>query len=331
MFDTRRREFITLLGGAAAWPYMARAQQPDRMRRIGVLMANAKSDPETQRYIKAFLQGLQELGWADGRNVQIAYRWGGANLDRIRTYAAELVGLKPDVILAQTALVVAPLQRETRTVPIVFLQIVDPVESGLVAGLARPGGNLTGFTSFEFSTATKWLEILKEIAPSVTRVATILNPVQSPQVGILRAIETVARSVGVLLTAAGVSDAAEIERAVTDFARELNGGLIVVPNPVTIGHRELIIALAARHRLPAVYAYRYFVTDGGLISYGPHFVDQYQQAAGYVDRILKGEKPADLPVQAPTKYELVINLKAAKTLGLTVPPTLLARADEVIE
>jgi ABC-type uncharacterized transport system substrate-binding protein len=241
------------------------------------------------------------------------------------------VELKPDVILAQTALVVAPLQRETRTVPIVFLQIVDPVESGLVASLARPGGNLTGFTPFEFSTTTKWLEILREIAPGVTRVATILNPVQSPQVGILRAIETVARSVGVLLTAAGVSDAAEIERAVSDFARESNGGLIVVPNPVTIGHRELIIALAARHRLPAVYAYRYFVADGGLISYGPHFVDQYRQAAGYVDRILKGEKPADLPVQAPTKYELVINLKTAKTLGLDVPATLLARADEVIE
>jgi ABC-type uncharacterized transport system substrate-binding protein len=224
----RRRTFITLLGGAAAsWPLAARAQQHDRMRRIGVLMANAESDPETQRYIKAFLQGLQELGWAHGRNVQIEYRWGGANLDRIRTYAAELVELKPDVILAQTALVVAPLQRETRTVPIVFLQIVDPVESGLVASLARPGGNLTGFTPFEFSTTTKWLEILREIAPGVTRVATILNPVQSPQVGILRAIETVAGSVGVLLTAAGVSDAAEIERAVSDFARESNGGLIV--------------------------------------------------------------------------------------------------------
>jgi putative ABC transport system substrate-binding protein len=327
-----RRAFITLLGGAAAaWPISARSQLGERMRRIGVLIAVDESDPEAQRYIKTFLQGLQELGWAHGRNVEIEYRWGAANLDRIRTYAAELVGLKPDVILAQTALVVAPLQRETSTVPIIFMQIVDPVESGFVASLARPGGNLTGFTPFEFSTATKWLEILKEIAPGVTRVATILNPVQSPQVKILRAIEAVAPSVGLRLTAAEVSDAAEMERAVDAFARESNGGLIVVPNAVTISHRELIIALAARHRLPAVYAYRYFVVDGGLICYGPHFVDQYRQAAGYVDRILKGEKPADLPVQAPTKYELVINLKTAKALGLDVPATLLARADEVIE
>ena len=250
MFDTRRREFITLLGGAAAWPFMARAQQPDRMRRIGVLMANAERDPETQRLHQSIAQGLQELGWADGRNVQIEYRWGGANLDRIRTYAAELVGLKPDVILAQTALAVAPLQRETRTVPIVFMQVVDPAESGFVASLARPGGNLTGFTPFEFSTATKWLEILKEIAPGVSRVATVFNPAQSPQVKILRAIETVAPSFGVLLTAAGVSDAVEIERAVGAFAHESNGGLIVVPNPVTISHRELIIALAADTAFP---------------------------------------------------------------------------------
>jgi putative ABC transport system substrate-binding protein len=327
----KRRNFITLLGGVAAWPLAARADQGERVRRVGVLIAFDESDPEAQRYIKAFLQGLQELGWAHGRNVEIEYRWGAANLDRIRTYAAELVRLKPDVILAQTALVVAPLQRETSTVPIVFMQIVDPVESGFVASLARPGGNLTGFTPFEFSTATKWLELLKEIAPGVTRVATILNPVQSPQVKMLRAIETVAPSVGVLLTAAGVCDAAEIEPAIIAFAREPNGGLIVMPNPVTIGHRELIIALAARHRLPVVYAYRYFVADGGLISYGPHFVDQYRQAAGYVDRILKGEKPADLPVQAPTKYELAINLRTAKALGLEVPPMLLALADEVIE
>jgi putative ABC transport system substrate-binding protein len=327
----RRREFIALLGGAAtALPLPARAQQVERMRRIGVLMATAESDPEDQRNIKAFLQGLQELGWAHGLNVQIEYRWGGAS-HRIRTYAAELAGLKPDVILAQTTLVVSPLQRETRSTPIVFMQIVDPVESGFVASLARPGGNLTGFTPFEFSTTTKWLEILKEIAPSITRVATILNPVQSPQVEILRAIETAAPSVGLNLTVVGVSDVAEIERAASIFAREPNGGLIVVPNPLTIAHRELIIALAARHRLPAIYAYRFFVADGGLISYGPHLADQYRQAAGYVDRILKGEKPADLPVQAPTKYELVINLKTAKALGTNISSRLLARADELIE
>ena len=328
----RRREFITLLGGAAAvWPLAARAQQVDRVRRIGVLMGADEGDPEAQRYIKAFLLRLQELGWVHGRNVQIDYRWGGADSDRIRTYAGELVGLKPDVILAQTSLVMPPLQRETRTIPIVFMQINDPVESGMVASMAHPGGNITGFTSFELTVGGKWLEMLKEIAPSVTRVAVILNPVQSPQVAILRAIEAVAPSVGVPVTVAGVQDAAGIERAVSAFARESNGGLIVLPNPVTIGNRKLIIALAARHRLPAVYAYRYFVTDGGLMSYGVDLADLYRRAAGYVDRILKGEKPADLPVQAPTKYELVINLKTAKALGLAVPPSVLTRADEVIE
>jgi len=326
-----RRDFITLIGGvAAAWPLATRAQQ-SAVRRIGVLMSTAESDPETQRYIRSFQQRLQDLGWVHGRNVQIEYRWGGASSDRIRTYASELVGLKPDVILAQTALVVAPLQRETSTVPIVFMQIVDPLESGFVASLARPSGNLTGFTPFELSTATKWLELLKELAPRVARVATIFNPVQSPQLAQFRAIERVAPSVGVLVTRTGVSDPADIESAVRAFARGSNGGLIVVPNPVTITHRRLIIALADRYQLPAVYAYRYFVADGGLISYGPHFEDQYRQAAGYVDRILRGEKPGDLPVQAPTKYELVINLKTAKTLGLDVPPMLLARADEVIE
>jgi putative ABC transport system substrate-binding protein len=332
----KRREFITLLGGAAAassnlWPLAARAQQPDRVRRIGVLLPLAEGDPEGQGYIKAFLQGLQALGWVPGRNLQIEYRWGGADSDRIRTYAGELVGLKPDVILAQTSLVMPPLQRETRTVPIIFMQINDPVESGLVASIARPGGNITGFTSFELTVGGKWLEMLKEIAPGVTRVAVILNPVQSPQIAILRAIEAVAPSVGVAVTVAGVQDAAGIEQAVSTFSRESNGGLIVLPNPITNGNRKLIIALAARHRLPAVYAYRYFVVDGGLMAYGVDLADLYRRAAGYVDRILKGEKPADLPVQAPTKYELVINLKTAKALGLTVPPTLLARADEVIE
>jgi putative tryptophan/tyrosine transport system substrate-binding protein len=328
----RRREFITLLGGAAAtWPLAAYAQQGDRMRRIGVLMGTVEGDPEAQRYIKSFLQGLQALSWVPGRNVQIETRWGGADTDRIRSYASELVGLKSDVILAQTSLVVVPLQRETRTVPIVFMQINDPVESGLVASMAHPGGNITGFTSFELTVGGKWLEMLKEIAPGVTRVAVILNPVQSPQVAILRAIEAVAPSVGVPVTAVGVQDAAGLEPVVSAFARGSNGGLIVLPNPVTIGNRKLIIGLAARHRLPAVYAYRYFVTDGGLMAYGVDVAALYRRAAGYVDSILKGEKPADLPVQAPTKYDQVINLKTAKALGLSVSPTLLTRADEVIE
>ena len=327
----QRREFILALGGAAAWPLAARAQQRDGMRKIGVLMGTVEGDPEAQRYIKSFLQGLQALGWVPGRNVQIEYRWGGADSDRIRTYAGELVGLKPDVILAQTSLVMPPLQRETRTVPIVFMQINDPVESGLVASMAHPGGNITGFTSFELTVGGKWLEMLKEIAPGVTRVAVILNPVQPPQVAILHAIEAVAPSVGVPVTAVGVQDAAGLEPAITAFARESNGGLIVLPNPVTIGNRKLIIALAARHRLPAVYAYRYFVTDGSLMAYGVDVAALYRRAASYIDRILKGEKPADLPVQAPTKYDQVINLKTAKAIGLTVPPAPLTRADEVIE
>ena len=328
----RRREFAAgVAGSAAAWPLAARAQRGERMRRIGVLLGISESDPEGQKYVSAFRQGLQELGWAHGRNVQIEYRWSGADPDRIRTYAAELVRLKPDVIFANSSLIVAPLQRETRTIPIVFTQINDPVESGFVASMARPGGNITGFTPFEFSATAKWLEMLKEIAPGVKRVAVILNPVQAPQVGMLRAIEAVAPSLGLSLTAAGADGAAEIERAISAFAREPNGGLIVLPNPITIGHRKLIIDLAARHRLPAVYAYRYFVADGGLMSYGVNMADLFRRAAAYVDLILKGAKPADLPVQAPTKYELAINLKTAKALGPTVPPMLLVRADEVIE
>jgi putative ABC transport system substrate-binding protein len=327
----RRREFITLLGGAAAaWPLSARAQQAE-MRRIGVLFPLAEGDPSGQGYIKSFLKGLQALGWIPGRNLQIDYRWSGTNSDRIQTHAAELIGLKPDVILAQTTLVVPALQRETRSIPIIFMQINDPVESGLVASMAHPGGNITGFMSFELTVGGKWLEVLKEIAPTVNRVAVVMNPSQSPQVAILRAIEAVAPSVGVAVTVAGVQDAAGIERAVEAFAREPNGGLIVLPNPITNGNRGLIASLAVRHRLPAVYAYRYFITDGGLMSYGVDLADLYQRAAGYANRILKGEKPADLPVQAPTKYELVINLKSAKALGLVVPPALLARADEVIE
>ena len=327
----KRRKFIAVLGGAAAWPLTARAQQPERMRRVGVLITATERDPETQRYIKAFGQGLQESGWARGRNVQIEYRWGGMNHDRIRVFAAELVMLKPDVILAHTAVVVTALQQETRTVPIVFMQIIDPVESGFVVSLARPGGNLTGFIPFEFSIATKWLEILKQIAPDVRHVTTFLNPAHPHQFRLLREIETVAPAAGVLLSVAGVSNGADIERAVNAIRSESNGGLIVVPSPVTVGLRELIITLAARYRIPAIYAYRHFVADGGLISYGPHFVNQYRQAAGYVDHILRGEKPADLPVQAPTKYELVINMKTAKALGLDAPPVLLARADKLIE
>jgi putative tryptophan/tyrosine transport system substrate-binding protein len=328
----KRREFITLIGGAAAgWPMVARAQQPERMRRIGVLVGFAESDAEGQRYIKAFLQGLQDLGWAPGRNVQFEYRWGGADPDRIQAYATELVGLKPDVILAQTALVLVPLQQETHTIPIVFMQVIDPVESGFVASMARPTGNLTGFAPFEASVTTKWLEMLKEISPSVIQVAVILNPDQSPNIIMLRAIEAVATTLGARLTVAGVHNAADIERAINALMRESNGGLIVLPNPVTLNHRELIIALAAKHRLPAIYPYRYFVAAGGLMSYGADIVAQYRQAATYIDRILKGAKPADLPVQTPTKYELVINLTTAKALGLTIPQSLLARADEVIE
>jgi putative ABC transport system substrate-binding protein len=327
----KRREFITLMGSAAAWPHGARAQPAEQKRRIGVLMSDKETDPAAQTYARVFQQGLQERGWANGHNAQIEYRWGAANLDRIRAYAAELVALKPDVILAQTALAVTPLQQQSSSIPIVFMLIVDPVESGFVASLARPGGNMTGFTPFEASIATKWLKLLKEIAPAISRVGVVFNPVQAPQVVMLRQIETVARSAGVLLVPLAVSNTAEIEGAVDAFAREANSGMIVLPNPATITNRERIIALAARYRLPAVYPYRYFVRDGGLASYGSDFADQYRRAAGYVDRILRGEKPADLPVQAPTKYELVINLKTAKALGLTVPQTLLATADEVIE
>jgi putative ABC transport system substrate-binding protein len=331
MLGVRRREFITLLGGASAWPLTARAQQAERMRRVGVLMATAESDQEGQRYIKAFLQGLQALGWRHGRNIQIEFRWGGADANRIQTYAAELVRLKPDVILAQNSLAVVSLQRETRTIPIVFAQLSDPVESGFVTSLARPNGNITGFTPAEFSISGKWLELLKEVAPGVTRVVILFNPDQPPNVGMLRAIEAAAPSFGVSLTPIGVHSASEIERSLTAFAHEPNGGLIVVPNPVVIRNRELIIALAARHRLPAIYAYPYFVTEGGLMAYGIDPASLYPRAAGYIDRILKSEKVTELPVQTPTKYELVINLKTAKALGLDVPWILQQRADEVIE
>jgi putative ABC transport system substrate-binding protein len=326
----KRREFITLFGGAAAWPLAARAQQGDPMRHIGVLMSTGAGDPEGQARIAAFLDGLHQLGWSDGRNVQIDTRWpAGSDVDQVRKYAAELVALAPDVILATGNTATGPLQQATHTVPIVFVVTADPVGNGYVASLARPGGNTTGFSFIEFGISGKWLELLKEIAPRVTRVA-VLREIPTG-LGQLGAIQSVAPSFGVELIPVDVRDPGEIERAVTEFARRSNGGLIVTAGGLTIVHRELIITLAAQHRLPAVYWNRMYAPGGGLISYGPETIDQYRRAAGYVDRILKGEKPADLPVQAPTKYELVINLKTAKALGLEVPPTLLARADEVIE
>jgi putative tryptophan/tyrosine transport system substrate-binding protein len=327
----KRRDFITLIGGAAAWPLAARAQQPERMRRVGVLMHLAADDPEGQARIAAFTQGLQELRWTIGRNVRIDYRWAAGDAERGRKYAAELVALAPDVILAAGGAVVAPLLQASRTVPIVFAQTPDPVGAGFVASLARPGGNATGFTIFEFGMGGKWLELLKEIAPRVTRAAVLRDAALAAGTGQLGAIQSVAPSFGVELSPIDVRDAGEIERAVTAFARSPNDGLLVTGSALATVHRDLIVALAARHRLPAVYTLRLFVAGGGLISYGPDSIDPYRQAAGYVDRILKGEKPADLPVQAPTKYELVINLKTAKALGLEVPPSLLARADGVIE
>jgi len=325
----KRREFITLIGGAAAWPLAARAQVPDRVRRIGVLMNLAVDDPEGQARIAAFHQGLQEFGWTIGRNARIDYRWGAGDVERIRRDAAELVALAPDVILSSGTPSAAALQQATRSVPIVFVQVVDPVGSGFVESLARPGGNITGFSVFEYGISGKWLELLKAVAPPVTRVV-VLRDIPAG-LGQLGALQSVASSFGVELNPVGLNDAGQIEGAVTAFARTTNGGMIVTGSTPALVHRELITTLAARHRLPAVYAFRYFVTSGGLISYGPDTIDPYRRAAVYVDRILKGDKPADLPVQAPTKYELVINLKTARALGLTVPPALLARADEVIE
>jgi putative ABC transport system substrate-binding protein len=330
----KRREFITFLGGGAAvaWPRATRTQQPERVRRIGVLMASAADDSESQARIVAFLQGLQQLGWADGRNVRIDTRWATTNADDIRRHAAELAALAPDVILSATGTsTVAPLLQATRTVPIVFVVVIDPVGAGFVASLARPGGNATGFLMFEYGLSGKWLELLKQIAPGVTRAAVLRDPAIASGIGQFAAIQAVAPSLGVELSAVDARDAPEIERAVTAFARSGNGGLIVTASPEATRHRDLIITLAARHRLPAVYPNRYYAADGGLISYGPDMLDQYRRAAGYVDRILKGEKPADLPVQAPTRYELVINLKTAKALGLDIPTTVLSRADEVIE
>jgi putative ABC transport system substrate-binding protein len=327
-----RREFISALGGTvAAWPITARAQQPERMRRIGVLMALAADDPEGQARLVAFVQGLQESGWTDGRNVRIDTRWAAGDADRFRRYAAELIALAPDVILASGGTGAGALLQATRTVPIVFTQTNDPVGAGYVDSLARPGGNATGFTNMEYGTSGKWLELLKEIAPRMARAAVLRDPTIPQGIGQFGAIQAVAPSFGVELRPIDVRDAPEIERAVTAFARAPNSALIVTASSLTAVHRNLIVTLAARHKLPTVYWDRFFVTGGGLISYGPDSIDPHRRAAGYVDRILKGEKPADLPVQAPTKYETVLNLKTAKALGLDVPTSVLVRATEVIE
>jgi putative tryptophan/tyrosine transport system substrate-binding protein len=328
----RRRDLIRMIAGsAAAWPLAARAQQRGPMRRLGVLMNVTETDPESAARIAAFLQGLQQSGWIDGRNVQIDIRWAAGDVEHFRRYSAELVALAPDVILASSSPAVAELRQATHTTPIVFVGIVDPVGAGFVDSLARPGGNATGFTLFEYGLSGKWLELVKEIAPPITRAAVLLDPASPAESGMFAAIQSVAPSVGVELSPFGMRDASEIERAITAFASGPNGGLIVLGSTLANIHRELIITLAARHRLPAVYSDRLFVTSGGLISYGPNRIDQFRRGAAYVDRILKGEKPSDLPVQAPTRYELVINLKTAKALGLELPSTLLSRADEVIE
>jgi putative ABC transport system substrate-binding protein len=330
--DIARRNFIAALGGAAvARPLAARAQQPERTRRVGVLMPFAADDPESQARLTAFAQGLQEAGWAVGRNLRIDYRWSAGDAERLRSYAAELVALAPDVIMANGSSTLAPLQQATRTVPIVFVNVTDPVGAGFIDSLARPGGNSTGFTAHEYAISGKWLELLKEIAPGVKRAAVLRDSTVAAGVGQFGAIQSVAPSFGVELSPVNVRDAGEIERAVTAFAREPNSGLIVTDGGPSIVHRDLIITLAARYRLPAAYPGRFFVSAGGLVSYGSDQTDQLRRAAAYVDRILKGEKPADLPVQAPTKYELAINIKTAKTLGLTVPSNLLATAAEVIE
>jgi len=328
----RRREFITLVGTGAAWPLVAHAQQPDRIRVIGVLVAGTADDPEHQARVAAFRQGLEQLGWTDGHNVRFDIRWATTNADALRKHAAELAALAPDVIVsAAGTTTTAPLLEATRDLPIVFVILIDPVGAGFVASLARPGGNATGFLMFEYGLSGKWLELLRQIAPSVTRVAVLRDPTIASGIGQFGAIQSAAPSLGLEATPFNVRDAGEIEHDIASFARSANGGMIVTTTPKTLIHRDLIIALAARHRLPAVYSTRPFVAHGGLVAYGPDMLDQFRRSASYVDRILKGEKPADLPVQAPTKYELLINLKTAKALGLELPAALVARADEVIE
>ena len=327
----KRREFITLLSGAVAWPVAARAQQGEPMRRIGVLMPATADNAEYQARMAAFLRGLQQLGWSDGRNVRIDIRWAAGDANLIRKYATELIALAPDVMLAPGSTSLGPLLQATRTVPIVFTTLLDPVGAGFVDSLARPGGNATGFIAFEYGLSGKWLELLKQIAPRLTRMAILRDPATAAGIGQFAAIQSVAPSFGVELRPIDMRKGDEIERAVAAFARSPNGGLIVTAGSGSAIHGELIVTVAARHQLPAIYSAHHFVAGGGLISYGPDRIDQYRQAAGYIDRILKGEKPGDMPVQAPTKYELVINLKTAKALGLSVPPTLLASANEVIE
>src|SRR6478672_11929495 len=327
----RRREFITLMGGAAISPLAARAQPAERMRCVGVLFQATKSDLAFQPRLKAFRDGLEQFGWTESRNLQLEYRWAGGNADDLRRHATELVVLAPDVLVAAGSAAVGALQQATRTIPIVFATVGDPVGAGFVESLARPGGNITGFAIFEYAIGAKWLELLREISPRTTRVAVLRDPSVATGPGQFGAIQTAAPSLRMEISPVNMRDASELGRALTAFAQSPNGGLIVSGTPLAQLHRNLIITLAARHKLPAVYFERFFVVDGGLISYGADFVDQYRRAGGYVHRILNGEKPADLPVQAPTKYELAINLKTAKALGLNVPDTLLARADEVIE
>jgi putative ABC transport system substrate-binding protein len=326
----RRREFLGSLGGAVAWPIAARAQQGERVRRIGVLLNLAADDPEVQVRLAPFFQGLKEAGWTDGRNMQIEMRFPAGDFEQLRKHASELVELKPDVIMATATPAVRALQQSSRTIPIVFNAVIDPVGSGLVQSMPRPGGNATGFISFEYALATKWLQLLTEIAPSVNRIAVLRDPNVAAGIGQFAAIQ-VAGSIGLELSAIDLRDASTLERAVSEFARGANGGLIVTASQFGSNHTEMITGLATQHRLPAVYPYRYFSAVGGLASYGSDLLDEYRRTAVYVDRILRGEKPADLPVQAPTKYNLVINLKTAKALGRDVSPALLARADEVIE
>jgi putative ABC transport system substrate-binding protein len=327
----KRREFITLLGGAAAWPLAARAQQRERVRRVGVLVNLAEGDSEGQARVAAFREALGKLGWTEGRELQIDYRWFAGDPDRARAYAAELVKLKPDVIFAASSSSLAALQRETRSVPIVFAQVADPVAAGFVASMARPGGNITGFAQFEYAIGAKWLELLKQIAPQVIRVVIIYDPTNPETKEYLPVIEAAGRSFGVQSSISAVRDIAEIERVIEEFAREPNGGLIPLPSPLMAVHRDLIISLARRHRLPNVFALRYYPMAGGLASYGTDNIELYRRAASYVDRVLKGEKPGDLPIQQASKFELVINLKTARELGLDPPISLLARTDEVIE
>ena len=326
----RRREFLGILGGAAVWPVASKAQQAERVRLVGVLNILGSDDPEAQARRAVFEQTLQQLGWTVGRDLKIETRQIGADLDSVRRYAAELVALAPDVIFSMGSLPIAALQQATRTIPIVFMNAADPVGAGFVQSMAHPGGNITGFSNFEYSMSGKWAELLKQIAPNVTRALVLRDPSSTSGVGQFAGVRSVAQSLGVELTPVNVRDTDEIERNVAAFARSGNGGMIVTVGG-SAAHRGLIISLAARHKLPGVYPYRYYAVDGDLISYGPNTSEPVRQAAGYVDRILKGEKPADLPVQAPTKYELVINLKTAKALGLTIPSSLLATADEVIE